>query len=106
MSALTREPSNRLLTATCPKCNGTGRRPADDACRRYRIATYRESDHTLACDNCGGQTMSLTAKGVTRIDPATGLGCLHTYVGQQAGNCYHIYRCTKCGDQYDIDSGD
>jgi uncharacterized protein with PIN domain len=97
---------NAVTLATCPKCNGSTRRPADEAARKWRLATYRESDHTLACDNCGGQTMSLTAKGKTRIDPATRLGCLHTYRGEQAGNCYRIYTCTKCGDRYDIDSGD
>jgi len=99
------------LQATCPKCNGSTRRPYDythDTKGQYRkgTATYREADDTLACDNCGGQSMSLTATGMTRIDPATGFGCLHTYRGVKAGNCYHVYTCTKCGDQYDIDSGD
>jgi hypothetical protein len=95
-----------IAQAVCPACNGSTRRPCPDNLRQYRIATYRESDNTLACNNCGGQTMNLSAKGVTRIDPATGLGCLHTYVGQQAGNCYRVYTCSKCGDRYDIDSSD
>lgn len=92
--------------ATCPKCLGSGRRPCPESTRQYRVATYRASDDTLACDNCGGQTMSLTATGQTRVDPATGLGCLHEYRGVKAGNCYHVHTCTKCGDRYDIDSGD
>jgi hypothetical protein len=95
----------------CPACNGSTRRPYDythDPKGLYRrmTATYRAEDDTLACNNCGGQTMSLRATGRTRIDPTTGLGCLHEYRGQKAGNCYHIYTCTKCGDHYDIDSGD
>lgn len=92
--------------ATCPKCNGSTRRPAGDARYKKMTATYRESDDTFACDNCGGQTMSLTATGKTRIDPATGLGCLHEYAYRLAGNCYHEYTCRKCGDQHYIDSGD
>jgi hypothetical protein len=93
-------------TATCPACNGSTRRPCPPTSRQYRLATYRESDDTLACNNCGGQTMGLKATGVTRVDPATGLGCLHDYRGRQEGNCFHVYTCTKCGDRYDIDSGD
>jgi hypothetical protein len=92
--------------AVCPKCNGTAREVLEESSRKYRIATYRESDHTIACRNCGGQTMSLTATGRTRVDPATGLGCMHEYIGAQAGNCYRVYACRKCGDGYDIDSGD
>ncbi len=92
--------------ATCPVCNGTKRVPAGASKYKTITATYDEKTDTFACRNCGGQTMSLSAQGVTRVDPATGLGCLHTYVGQQAGNCYNIYTCTKCGDRYDIDSGD
>jgi hypothetical protein len=97
--------------AVCPKCNGTTRRPYDythDPSGKWRKgrATYRESDDTLACDNCGGQTMSLQAKGHTRIDPATGLGCMHNYVGRDGGRCYTVYTCAKCGSGYDIDSSD
>lgn len=94
--------------ATCPKCLGSTRRPWPSADHTYApmTATYDRDTDTLACDNCGGQTMSLRATGQTRVDPATGLGCLHHYVGQRAGNCYHIYTCLKCQDRYDIDSGD
>ncbi len=100
-----------MSLSTCPKCNGTARRPyptEHDPDRRFArmTATYDEATDTLACNNCGGQTMSLTATGVTRVDPATGLGCLHAYSGRNAGRCYTIYTCAKCGDSYDIDSGD
>lgn len=92
--------------ATCPKCNGTTRRLADQHQWKKMMAGYRESDDSMPCDNCGGQTMSLTATGVTRIDPATGLGCMHEYHGANAGRCYTVYTCAKCRDQYGIDSSD
>lgn len=38
--------------------------------------------------------------GSCRI-PATG-----EWKSVMAGNCYHVYTCTKCGSSYDIDSGD
>lgn len=91
---------------TCPKCNGAKRIPAPEGARHYRYATYRESDDTVVCNNCGGQTMSLTATGLVRADPATGKGCLHEYHGQTTSNCYHEYTCKKCGDHFAIDSGD
>ena len=97
--------SNNNDTAICPKCNGSTRVPANGQWAKV-MATYRESDHTWACDNCGGQTMGLHATGRVFVDPATGLGCLHNYRGEKVGNCYHVYTCTKCGDRYDIDSGD
>ena len=94
--------------AVCPKCNGSTRRPLPESSRKYAdiIATYDKATDTLACDNCGGQTMSLRATGRTRIDPATGLGCMHKYNGVTTSNCYHEHTCIKCGDRYDIDSGD
>jgi hypothetical protein len=97
-----------MTEATCPKCNGSTRRPMSENARKYAdiIAGYRATDDTLPCDNCGGQTMSLTATGTTRVDPATGLGCLHNYQGRKAGNCYYVYTCVKCASHYDIDSGD
>lgn len=96
-----------MTTAVCPKCNGSTRQPLGPwEWKNCMPAGYDKQTDTVACDNCGGQTMSLTATGRTRIDPATGLGCEHTYTGRQAGNCYRIYTCTKCGDHYDIDSGD
>ena len=97
-----------MSEAICSKCNGSGRAPYQgDPTYRHITASYDAASDTFACDNCGGQTMSGRATGMTRIDPATGLGCLHTFVERQAGNCYHIYTCSKlCGTFYDIDSGD
>jgi hypothetical protein len=92
--------------AVCPKCFGSTRRPAPPSPWKTSMATYRASDDTMACDNCGGQTMSLTATGRVRVDPATGLGCMHTYRSRTTSNCYHEHTCTKCGDRYDIDSSD
>ena len=98
--------TNLPKTATCPKCDGSTRIPAGDTKYKKSIYGYRESDDTFACSNCGGQTMGGRAQGVTRVDPATGLGCLHEYRGVTTSNCYHVYTCQKCGDRYDIDSGD
>lgn len=92
--------------AACPKCNGAKREPAPPRAREWRLAGYDPATDTMPCDNCGGQTMMMSPRGYTRVDPSTGLGCLHDYVGRKAGNCYHIYTCKKCGDTYDIDSGD
>jgi len=107
---LTREDAAVTLPvgmAVCPKCNGSTRRAAPEDARRWRFATYRDSDDTLACDNCGGQSMNLTATGYTSVDPATGLGCLHEFRGENAGRCYTIYTCTRgCGVRFDIDSSD
>jgi hypothetical protein len=58
------------------------------------------------CDNCGGQTMYGKPAGYTKLDPKTGLGCLHEYHGRNAGRCYTIYTCKICSSHYDIDSGD
>jgi len=88
----------------CPCCQGSGRMPAGLEWRWS--AGYDHATQTITCRNCGGQTMSGVAQGYTRLDPATGLGCLHVWEGHKAGNCYHVYTCTKCGEWYDIDSGD
>lgn len=92
----------------CPKCKGTKRRPLPENMRRYapHLATYDGATDTLACDNCGGQTMSLTATGYTKkSNPHDTEGCLHKFAGRNAGNCYTIYTCKFCGQSYDIDSG-
>lgn len=91
-------------TATCPKCNGSCRMPANDLNRR--CYGYDKETDSLPCNNCGGQTMSLKAEGVTTIDPATGRGCMHDYQGSNAGRCLTRYVCTKCQDVYSIDSSD
>lgn len=97
-----------MTLTTCPKCAGTTRRAIPEHAQPYKkvMATYDAKTDTFACDNCGGQTMSLAATGFTRPDPATGMGCLHAYVGTAAGRCYTRFACAKCGDTYSIDSGD
>lgn len=95
-----------MTLATCPKCNGTTRMPAPPSNYKHILATYDRETDTLACNNCGGQTMSLKATGETTIDPATGLGCLHNFEGRNAGRCYTVYTCTKCQATYGIDSSD
>lgn len=92
--------------ATCPVCNGTKRVPAGDAQYTDIIYGYDKATHTFLCRNCGGQTMGLNPTGLVPIDPSTGRGCVHHFEGRQAGNCYHVYTCTKCKYRYDIDSGD
>jgi uncharacterized protein with PIN domain len=91
--------------ALCPVCHGSCRIPATGEWKSV-MAGYDKATDTFECDNCGGQTMYGKAKGYTKIDPATGEGCKHEFVGRKAGNCYHVYTCTKCGSSYDIDSGD
>lgn len=92
----------------CPACNGTLRRPVLPSEEGYKkiMSGYDAATDTMACGNCGGQTMYGQSLGYTKIDPATGLGCLHEYTGRNAGRCYTIYTCKKCGSSFDIDSGD
>ena len=95
--------------ALCPVCQGSTRRPVPESVRQYanNLATYDKETDTLACANCGGQTMSLKALGYTKkLHPENTLGCKHHFTGRQAGNCYVIYTCAHCMSQYDIDSGD
>lgn len=87
----------------CPDCHGTGKVELTEQERTY--SWYKNSTHR-ACCNCGGQTMAGKALGYTKIDPATGKGCHHEYTGRNAGRCYTIYTCKKCGYVYDIDSSD
>lgn len=88
----------------CPKCNGTG---IGDALTEQDLKySWNKGKTHFQCNNCGGQTMSGTPLGYTKIDPNTGLGCLHDFKHRLAGNCYHVYTCTKCSYKYDIDSGD
>ena len=91
---------------TCPVCDGTTRRPNFTGYKS--IAGLDPKTDTLPCNNCGGQTMSMRATGAVRVDPTDpeGRGCKHEYQGRNAGRCYTIYTCRKCGDQYDIDSSD
>lgn len=95
--------------AVCPCCNGTTRRllPETSRCYADTLSGYDKTTDTLACNNCGGQTMSLKAVGYTKKPtPEATIGCKHEYEGRNAGNCYTIYHCKICGSSYDIDSGD
>ena len=96
--------SAQLATAACPACNGTARRPYTGQYADI-IAGYDKATGTVACNNCGGQTMYGTATGKVPLN-RDGQPCLHRYIGVQAGNCYWRYTCEHCGDQYSIDSGD
>ncbi len=88
---------------TCPVCNGTGRKPVGP--NDPWSYGYDKETNTVACTNCGGQTMSLTPTGKVRLRP-DGTPCTHEYKGRSAGNCYTTYDCLLCGDSYSIDSGD
>lgn len=94
-----------MILAKCPKCDGTGRVKYEGRYSRH-VYGYDEASGTVPCDNCGGQYMSLRATGQTRVDPATGNGCLHSYDGRNVGRCLTQYTCSKCGDRHDIDSSD
>ena len=89
----------------CPVCNGTGRRPAGDYKYKNIVAGYDKDTDTLLCNNCGGQTMTMSPTGKTRMRD-DGTPCVHEYDSRQAGRCYTIYTCKHCGYSYDIDSGD
>ena len=89
--------------ATCPACNGTGRRSADGIKWGSILASYDEATNTLSCQNCGGQTMTCVGTGVVPLRK-DGTPCLHEYKGHQAGNCYIEYTCVHCGDCHGIDS--
>lgn len=111
----------------CPACRGDGRRPVPEASQRYicynarwghwGTAGYEPAGDgpfadgqgyeggTFPCKNCGGQYMSMKAKGTVPLRP-DGEPCLHDYAYTPAGNCYHRYDCRHCGDRYHIDSGD
>lgn len=89
----------------CPVCNGSARVPAGDTPYKTMMATYDKETDTLACRNCGGQTMSCIATGKVQLRE-DGTPCTHEYEGRGAGRCYVVYTCIHCGDSYDIDSGD
>jgi hypothetical protein len=94
--------------ALCPCCQGTGRKPVDEANQKWKLITagYDKETDTFACTNCGGQTMSGRAYGWTLPNPATGEGCKHEYNYRSGGRCYHLYTCKHCSHHFDIDSGD
>ncbi len=88
----------------CPCCNGTGIGKAlTEIDLKY---SWNKGKTHFSCLNCGAQTMNGKALGYTKIDPVTGKGCHHVFLGRNAGRCYTIYTCAKCNHTYDIDSGD
>lgn len=90
---------------TCPVCAGATRVPAGDTPHKTITAGYDRATDTLACQNCGGQTMSLRATGKVRARP-DGTPCTHEYQGRDAGRCLTRFTCRHCGDTYEIDSSD
>ena len=87
---------------TCPVCNGTGKLPLTDNDKRYswnKDRTHKE------CYNCGGQKMYGNGIGQVRLNKA-GEPCVHKYTRRTVGRCLTEYRCSECGDSYQIDSGD
>lgn len=97
-------------TALCPVCSGTGRQPINPhspqgmSSKRYD-RTFAPENNTIACRNCGGQTVLGQPTGRTRLRP-DGTPCIHEYKGERKGSCYVVYTCIHCGYSYDIDSGD
>lgn len=89
----------------CPVCNGSKRVPAGDTKYKHVLAGYNKETDTIACNNCGGQTMFGSPTGEAKLRP-DGTPCKHEYVGTLRGRCYTVYTCHHCGDYYDIDSGD
>lgn len=77
--------------SVCLTCNGSTRRPVLPSEQGYKkiMSGYDATTDTMSCGNCGGQAMFGRALGYTRIDPATGLGCQHEYMGRNAGPLLH-----------------
>jgi hypothetical protein len=90
---------------TCPVCNGSFRKPAEEG-RRYVCCGWDKETDTIPCDNCGGQYMF--SRGPTGLVPLRpdGTPCNHEYSHQLISNCYHGYTCKHCGDKHNIDTGD
>lgn len=93
-------------TGTCPVCNGSCRQPYTGD-RRYvkYISGYDAATDTIACQNCGGQTMAMRGTGTVRRRP-DGTPCTHKYITTTIRNCLHESKCEHCGDSFRIDSGD
>jgi len=93
--------------ATCPVCNGSGRRPVPEDQQRWKtiMGSYDAATDTFSCDNCGGQTMYGKATGLVPLNKE-GNPCRHEYTGLSRGRCWTQYTCRHCGYSYDIDSSD
>ena len=92
---------------TCPVCNGTGRMAVTPEQERYKhvYAGYDAETDTLACTNCGGQTMYGRPTGRVPLRP-DGTPCRHEYTSATVGRCLTRYTCRHCGSSHEIDSGD
>lgn len=89
----------------CPVCNGSGRRPAGNDKYKHVYAGYDKESDTLACNNCGGQTMFGRPSGKVPLRP-DGTPCKHEYTSATVGRCLTRYTCKHCGSSHEIDSGD
>ena len=96
-----------MTHGTCPVCNGTGRVPVPAHQQRYKnvYASYDADTDTLACTNCGGQTMYGRPTGQVPLNK-DGQPCKHSYTSRTVGRCLTEYTCSDCGHRYQIDSGD
>ena len=96
-----------MTHGTCPVCNGTGRVPVPAHQQRYKnvYASYDADTDTLACTNCGGQTMYGRPTGQVPLNK-DGQPCKHSYPSRTVGRCLTEYTCSECGHRYQIDSGD
>lgn len=65
------------------------------------VTVERFADRTmlLSCQELTGDEATIAELYVWR-------GCEHTHEVETSRNCYRKYRCSKCGDTYEIDSSD
>ena len=94
-----------MSRGVCPVCNGTLRMSAKGYSYKSVYSGYDEYTDTMPCNNCGAQYMYGTATGEVRLRP-DGTPCKHEYTSKTVGRCLTEYKCTHCGDTYQIDSGD
>ena len=94
-------------TGICPICNGTGRKPATEDSRKYRWHGYDQATDTQYCHNCGSRGMyAPPPDGRVELRKDNGEPCVHRFVEETIGRCYHRYTCEHCGSAHTIDSGD
>lgn len=100
---------NKFPTGVCPKCNGCFRMAIEPQYEQYKkiLSGYDLVSNTLPCNNCGGQYMYTSPKGMVRLRP-DGNPCMHDYkdVSDTHFRSLRNYQCTHCQDSYEIDSGD
>ena len=91
----------------CPVCNGSGRMAVPEYNQKYKhvYSSYDAETDTLACNNCGGQTMYGSPSGQVPLRE-DGTPCKHEYTSANVGRCLTQYTCKHCVSSYQIDSGD